>query len=214
MTETNAVHTVFGGDDYIKYPKSAGAGLPVNEVRIVDPETRRPLPARSVGVIEARGMNIMKGYLNDTNATSKAINAEGWLDTGDVGWMDEQDLLYISDRAKDIIIRGGENISSEEVENAVFRDDRISECAAVPVPDDILGELVAVAVSLNPGAKATPEDIIETVRPRVRAHARPVFVYVSDEPLPRNANGKLIKTEIKKTVQALFAQKKRRESKL
>ncbi|BEI93520.1 uncharacterized protein CcaverHIS019_0511480 [Cutaneotrichosporon cavernicola] len=214
MTETNAVHSVFGGEDYVTYPKSAGAGLPVNELRIVDPETRRPLPTRSVGVIEARGMNIMKGYLNDSEATAKAINSEGWLDTGDVGWMDENELLYISDRAKDIIIRGGENISSEEVENAVFRDDRISECAAVPVPDDILGELVAIAVSLNPGAKATPEDVQATVHSRVRSPARPVFVYVSDEPLPRNANGKLIKTEIKKAVQALYAQKKRRESKL
>ncbi|KLT43707.1 acetyl-CoA synthetase-like protein [Cutaneotrichosporon oleaginosum] len=214
MTETNATHTVFGGDDYVNFPKSAGAALPVNEVRIVDPETRRPLPVRSVGVIEARGMNIMKGYMNNDEATRKTINAEGWLDTGDVGWMDEQGLLYISDRAKDIIIRGGENISSEEVENAVFRDDRIAECAAVPVPDDILGELVAIAVSLSPGAKATPDDIMETARPRLRSHARPAFVYIADAPLPRNANGKLIKTEIKKTVQALYAQKKRREAKL
>ncbi|GMK59753.1 hypothetical protein CspeluHIS016_0803590 [Cutaneotrichosporon spelunceum] len=214
MTETNAVHTVFGGEDYLNHPKSAGAALPVTAIRIVDPDTRAVLPARSVGVIEANGMTIMKGYMNDHAATAKAINAEGWLDTGDVGWIDENGFLYISDRAKDIIIRGGENISSEEVENAVYRDDRVAECAAVAVPDDILGELVAIAVSLNPGAKATPEHIMEVAHSRLRSPARPVFVYLADGPLPRNANGKLIKTEIKKTMQGLYARKKGREAKL
>lgn len=216
MTETNAVHTVVAGDDYISHPKSAGPGLPINETRIVDPETRRPVPSGTVGIIEARGANLMKCYLNDSAATAKTFNAEGWLDTGDAGWMDADGFLYVSDRVKDIIIRGGENISSEEVENAIYKDDRVAEAAAVPVPDDILGELVAVAVSLNPGKKASAQEIIDTVRPRVRAHARPAFVYVASEPLPRNANGKLIKTEIKKIVQKLYAEAKgkKREAKL
>jgi len=87
----------------------------------------------------------------------------------------------LTDLVKDIIIRGGENISSEEVENAIYLDDRIAEAAAVPVPDDLLGELVAVAVSLRPGAKATPEQIIATAHNRLRSHARPAFVWVSDD---------------------------------
>jgi acyl-CoA synthetase (AMP-forming)/AMP-acid ligase II len=108
-------------------------------------------------------------------------------------------FLYIRDRAKDVIIRGGENIASAEVENEVFKDDRIAECAAVAVPDDRLGELVGIAVSLAPGRKATPESVLATAHPRLRHPARPVVCVVLDA-LPRNANGKMVKSDIKKIV--------------
>lgn len=119
-------------------------------------------------------------------------------------------MLHLSDRIKDIVIRGGENISSEEVENAIFLDDRVGEAACVPVPHPVLGEEVAVAVSLKPGHSATAEEIRQLAHGRLRSHARPVFVVVYDELLPRNYNGKIIKTEVKKTVQELY--KKHKES--
>jgi acyl-CoA synthetase (AMP-forming)/AMP-acid ligase II len=112
---------------------------------------------------------------------------------------------------KDIIIRGGENIPSTEVENAVFTDSRIAEAAAVPVPDDVLGELVAVAVSLAPGAKATGDELVALISPKLRQPARPVFIWVSDTPLDRNANGKIVKKDIKAKVHAAY---KRRQGKL
>lgn len=119
--------------------------------------------------------------LTQTEATAETIDKDGWVSTGDAGYVDEDGALYIADRIKDIIIRGGENISSEEVENALYLDDRIAEAASVPVPDDYLGELVALAVSLAPGKTATPESIIAAAESRLRKDARPVFVYVSDE---------------------------------
>jgi acyl-CoA synthetase (AMP-forming)/AMP-acid ligase II len=166
MTETNAPHTANVGDDYVAKPKSCGPALPVAEIRIACPDTKRILGVGERGLIQTRGMNMMKGYLNDKAANEKAYDADGWFDTGDAGYLDDEGFLFIADRFKDIIIRGGENISSEEVENAIYLDDRVGEAAAVPVPDDLLGELVAVAVSLRPGAKATAEQIIAAAHSR------------------------------------------------
>lgn len=208
MTETNASHTVFGGEDYVRNPAGAGFAHPVTEVKIVDMETKKPLPDGQTGLILARGMTLMKEYYNDPEATKKSFDKDGWFDTGDAGYL-KDDILYVADRIKDIIIRGGENISSEEVENAVYLDDRVGEAAAVAVPHDILGEEVAVAVSLRPGAPpTTAEEIKRAAHNRLRSHARPVFVVVYDDLLPRNHNGKIIKTEIKKTVQELYAKHK------
>lgn len=137
--------------------------------------------------------------LTRAEATREVLDKDGWLDTGDAGFVDEEGFLFIADRSeshsprgkemflfanipvKDIIIRGGENIASEEVENAVYQDNRVAEVASVPVPHDMLGELVAVAVSLAPGAKTTPEEIMNAAAPRLRRDARPVFVWISDE---------------------------------
>lgn len=214
MTETNAPHTAIAGEDFVERPKSCGYPLPVAEVRIVDPDTRAVLKPYERGMIQARGMTMMKGYLNDAAANAKSFDKDGWFETGDAGYLDNDGFLFISDRFKDIVIRGGENISSEEVENAIYQDDRIAEAACVAVPDDLLGELVALAVSLRPGAKATPEEIMKMAAGRLRSHARPAFVWVSEELLPRNANGKLIKTEIKKTVRELYAKRPQQGARL
>lgn len=214
MTETNAPHTAIAGEDFVERPKSCGYPLPVAEVRIVDPETRKVLKPYERGMIQARGMTMMKGYLNDPAANAKSFDKDGWFETGDAGYLDSEGFAYVSDRFKDMVIVGAENISSEEVENAVYKDDRIAEAACVPVPDDLRGERVALAVSLRPGAKATAEDIIQAVNPRLRSPARPAFVWVSEELLPRNANGKPIKTEIKKIVADLYAKQPKQTAKL
>jgi acyl-CoA synthetase (AMP-forming)/AMP-acid ligase II len=204
MTETNALTTAIVGDDYVQRPKAAGWPMPFVDLKIVDPETRKELPRNEVGLILSRGPNNMTCYYNNEKATRETL-VDGYVDTGDAGYIDDEGILYIADRIKDIIIRGGENIASEEVENAVYTDDRIAEAAAVPVPDDMLGELVAVAVTLRKGCTATPQQIQAHVHDKVRPHARPAFVWISDELLPRNVNGKLVKTDIKKIVGELYA---------
>jgi acyl-CoA synthetase (AMP-forming)/AMP-acid ligase II len=148
----------------------------------------------------------MKEYLGNPTATAKALTADQWLDTGDVGYVDDENFVFIADRAKvrlflelnwscpchklilvqDIIIRGGENIASAEVENAIARDGRIAEVAAVPVPCPRMGELVGVHVSLAPGLSSSDvssHSVIQQVKDRLRYAALPAIVVVSDEPL-------------------------------
>lgn len=168
-------------------------------MRIVDPETMQPVPPNTLGILQCAGPNIMKCYVDNPKATAEALTADGWLNTGDMGMICPEGFLYIRDRAKDVIIRGGENIASAEVENEVYKDDRIAECAAVAVPDERLGELVGVAVSLAPGATATPESILAQAHPRLRHPARPQIAVILPA-LPRNANGKIVKSDIKKIV--------------
>ncbi|BEJ13945.1 hypothetical protein CspHIS471_0311190 [Cutaneotrichosporon sp. HIS471] len=206
MTETNAPHCNVNGQDYLERPTSIGPVLPICQIKIIHPETRKELPQGEAGIILARGPNIMKGYLNNPQATAEVLQ-NGWMDTGDVGLIDPDGFVHLSDRHKDIIIRGGENIASLEVENAVAQDDRVAEVAAVSVPDDVLGELVGVAVSLAPGVEATEASIIHNVIPHLRYPARPVIALVLPDPLPRNANGKIVKADVRKLVRAAYAEK-------
>lgn len=183
MTETNATHTHHLHLDYHERPTSCGPCVPITELKIVDPKTRKVLGRNEAGIVHARGSNIMKCYVNNAKATAEAIDKDGWLDTGDMGLVDDDGFLHLQDRAKDIIIRGGENIASAEVENALAQDDRLAEVAAVPVPCPIMGERVGAGVSLAPGATATEKEVIEAVQARLRHPARPVIVVVFPEPL-------------------------------
>ncbi|TXT07380.1 hypothetical protein VHUM_03100 [Vanrija humicola] len=208
MTETNAIHCLHAGPDYVGRPTSCGPPMPTTLLRIVDPETRKDLPRGTAGLVLAKGPNIMIEYYGNPKATAEVLDKDGWLDTGDGGYIDDEGWLFITDRIKDIIIRGGENIPSTEVENAVFADSRVGEAAAVPIPDDALGEVVGVAVSLRPGAKATGDELIALTSPKLRFQARPVFIWVSDTVLDRNANGKLVKKDIKAKVLAAYKRSK------
>ncbi|EKD01644.1 hypothetical protein A1Q2_04015 [Trichosporon asahii var. asahii CBS 8904] len=173
-----AMHVGFCGPDYVSKPEAVGPPMPINEIRIVDPETRAVLPTRGFGIIEARGSNMMKGYYNNPKANIETINEDGWLDTGDMGFIDEDGDLWIP---KDMIIRGGENIASAEVEYVVSQDERMACVAAVAVPDDVLGELVGIAVELAPGQVVSPQEIIDFADARLRYPARPVICVVFDE---------------------------------
>ncbi|KAL1411738.1 hypothetical protein Q8F55_002704 [Vanrija albida] len=203
MTETNGIITCLSGADYIANPKSVGVPFPLTQVRIVHPETHAELPPNTVGLILVRGSNVMKGYLGDAEATAKALR-DGWFDTGDLGSMTAEGWLSIGDRQKDMIIRGGENIASAEVEHALCEDQRVEHAAAVPVPDDVLGELVGVAVTLAPGATATPSDILAAAQPRLRHAARPAVVVILPT-LPRNASGKVVKTDVRQVIGRVWA---------
>jgi acyl-CoA synthetase (AMP-forming)/AMP-acid ligase II len=195
MTETSAFHTGFNGKEYLDKPHGAGQALPVTEIRVVDPNTRKELPAGEVGLLLCRGQNLMKCYVNNpseqmylytslhSEATAETIDADGWLDTGDLAFIDDFGDLHMSDRVKDIIIRGGENIPSAEVERAVLADGRVAEAAAISVPCDVMGERVGVAVSLAPGIKredASAISIAQQAWPQLRYCARPDIVVVLD----------------------------------
>ena len=138
----------------------------------------------------------MKGYYKQEDATSAAI-IDGWLHTGDVGKLDEGGYLYITGRKKDLIIRGGENISPGEIENVLEEHPAIEEAAVIGVPDVEWGEVVKAIVVLKPGATITPEEITQYAKSRLASFKAPQYVAVVDE-LPRNVMGKVLKTDLRK----------------
>ncbi|WVQ96199.1 hypothetical protein IAU59_003302 [Kwoniella sp. CBS 9459] len=151
LTETNAYVCSVAGADYLDRPDSTGPPVPICDLKIVDPETRKPLPQGETGLLLIKGPQVMKCYFGDQAATRKVIDDEGWLDSGDIGYLGKDGFLFIKDRLKDIIIRGGENITSSEVENALYALPYVSEAAALPLPHPRLGEVVGAVISLRPG---------------------------------------------------------------
>ncbi|BEJ10624.1 hypothetical protein CspHIS471_0100460 [Cutaneotrichosporon sp. HIS471] len=207
LTETNGLHNALTGRDYLENPESCGPVIPICEVKIIDPDTGAECATDEMGIIWGRGSNVMTCYYNDPEATRKAMTPDGWFNTGDMGSVDAAGYLYVRDRAKDIIIRGGENIASAEVENALARLPETSEVAAVAVPDPVLGELVGCALSLAPGKFLTPQMVLDRVAPMLRYAAQPVFCHIYEGDLPRNANGKIKKDVVKKTCAELWVKK-------
>jgi len=149
-----------------------------------------------VGELWVRGAQVIKGYLNRPDATAEAIT-DGWLHTGDIARVDEDGFLFIVDRKKDMVLRGGENIYCAEVEAAVYRHPAVAECSAFGVADARLGEEVALAVVPRADASLTPEALRKHLEPIMARHKIPRYIWVLSEPLPRNASGKFLKRELK-----------------
>ncbi|MEA3014946.1 MAG: steroid-24-oyl-CoA synthetase [Sphingomonadales bacterium] len=196
MTETMATVTAHIGEDYVNRPESAGPPVPVADLRIVAADGVTALPAGEVGELWARGPQIVKGYWNNPHATAETF-VDGWVRTGDLARLDDEGFLTIVDRAKDMIIRGGENIYSIEVENVLYEHPDVIDAALVGIPHHTLGEEPAAVVQLAPGASATEEALKAWVRERLAIFKTPVRVLFLDEPLPRNANGKILKKDLK-----------------
>lgn len=196
MTETTATVTSHVGEDYLNRPDSAGPPVPISDLRIMSPDGRRELPVGEVGELWARGPQIVKGYWNNPEATA-ATFVDGWVRTGDLARLDEEGFLYIVDRARDMIIRGGENIYSIEVENVLFDHPAVTDAALIGLPHRTLGEEPAAVVHLAPGASATEEELKAWVRERLAVFKTPVRIAFLPQPLPRNANGKILKAELK-----------------
>jgi steroid-24-oyl-CoA synthetase len=196
MTETSATFTHFTGKDYQNRPDSCGLCPPVGELKVVGADGRT-LPPGEVGELWARGPNVVRGYLNKPEATAKTF-VDGWVVTGDMARLDEEGFCYIVDRAKDMIIRGGENIYCSEVEAVLFQHPAVMDAALVPSPHKILGEEPAAVVTLTPGSQASEDELRAWVGARMAAFNTPVKVIFWPEPLPRNPNGKILKTELKK----------------
>jgi long-chain acyl-CoA synthetase len=198
MTETTATFTSHLGRDYENRPDSAGPAAPVGEMQIRDPaDGVTVLPSGALGELWVKGPQVVKGYWNKPEATAETF-VDGWLRTGDLARIDEEGFLFIVDRAKDMLIRGGENIYCVEVENVLYDHPAVMDAAIVGIPHKTLGEEPAAVVTLKPGAAATERELRDFVRQRLAAFKVPVKVVFWPEMLPRNANGKIVKTELKK----------------
>jgi long-chain acyl-CoA synthetase len=196
MTETNAYGPGNSGDDYLRKPTSSGRAVPVMEVRVVD-DDGRPVPTGEVGEICFRGPNLIRGYWNKPEATAEVIDADGWLRSGDLGRLDDEGFIYVEDRAKDMVLRAGENIYCAEVEGAVYEFPGVAEAAVYGVPHHRLGEEVALAVVPSPGVDLNVDDLLAHLRRHLAAFKVPTIVDVRDERLPRNASGKILKKDLR-----------------
>ena len=199
MTENCGLCTYLPAEDHdpAGNERMRGAGKPQVgvEIKVVDGEGNT-LPPRQVGEICARSLSVMAGYWKREDATAKTIDGDGWLHTGDAGYVDEDGYLYIYDRVKDMIVSGGENIYPAEIESALFGHPDIADVAVIGVPDDKWGEAVKAVVVAKPDARATAEDIIAFARTRIAGYKVPRSVDFVDY-LPRNASGKLLKRELR-----------------
>ena len=196
MTETMATVTSHSSEDYLNRPTSAGPPVPVAELKIMNEDGTVELSTGDVGELWARGPMVVKGYWNNPQATAETF-IDGWVRTGDLARLDDEGFCFIVDRAKDMVIRGGENIYSSEVENVLYDHPAVTDAAIVGIPHRSLGEEPAAVVHLAPGATATEAELQSWVRERLAAFKVPVRIIFCEDTLPRNANGKILKTKLK-----------------
>ena len=196
MTETMATVTGHAAEDYLNRPTSAGPPVAVADLKIMDEAGETELPLGEVGELWARGPMVVKGYWNKPEATA-ATFIDGWVRTGDLACVDEEGFVYIVDRAKDMIIRGGENIYSSEVENVLYAHPAVTDCALIGIPHRTLGEEPAAVVHLAPGTTATEAELQAWVKQHLAIFKTPVAIRFVTETLPRNANGKILKKDLK-----------------
>ncbi|WP_298253332.1 fatty acid--CoA ligase [Bradyrhizobium sp.] len=198
MTETTGTIVALPPEDHVEgleRMRSAGKALPGVELAILDVDGKQ-LPPGEVGEIATRSGSNMVGYWNLPEATAKTIGRDGWLRTGDAGYMDKDGYLYVQDRIKDMIISGGENIYPAEVESAVCDHPDVAEAAVIGVPDDTWGETVKAIVVLKPGKQTSASDIINFTRTHIAAFKTPKTVDFIDA-LPRNASGKILRRHLR-----------------
>ncbi|NDD17843.1 MAG: long-chain fatty acid--CoA ligase, partial [Acidimicrobiia bacterium] len=198
MTETNAFGPGNRGADYVARPTSTGRAVLPMRVEIRDAE-RRPLPAGQTGDIWMSGPMLIRGYWNKPEATAATI-VDGWLLSGDIGRMDDEGFLYIEDRAKDMILRAGENVYGAEVEHVIYEHPAIHEAAVFGVPHERLGEEVAVAIYPKAGHTISAAELWKFLDGKMAAFKVPAHVVILSEPLPRNAAGKFLKRELRERV--------------
>jgi long-chain acyl-CoA synthetase len=195
MTETSATFTSHSGEDYEHRPWSCGVPNPTGEVRVIDRDGHA-LPPGQVGELCAKGPQVARGYWNKPDATAQTFQ-DGWVRTGDLASIDAEGFVMISDRAKDMLIRGGENIYCIEVENVLYEHPAVMDAALIGRPHRTLGEEPVAVVALAPGAQASEAELRDFVRGRLAAFKVPVAVHFWPEMLPRNPSGKILKTELK-----------------
>jgi long-chain acyl-CoA synthetase len=198
MTETNAYGPQNGGDDYLTHPTSTGRATPILQVEVRD-ERGGALASGEAGEIWFKGPNLIRGYWNKPEETSEVI-VDGWLRSGDIGRIDAEGFVYVEDRAKDMVLRAGENVYCAEVEATLYEHPDVHEVAVFGVPHERLGEEVAAAVMPRAGAHLTVGELQDHVRARLAPFKVPTRVLILDEPLPRNAAGKIMKRELRDDV--------------
>ena len=198
LTETHGIVTANSGSLYVAKPSSCGRVVPTLEAKLVD-ENDNEVPPGQPGELCVRGAIVIKGYLNRPEATADAIR-DGWFHTGDVATIDEDGFVFIVDRIKDMVLRGGENVYCSEVEAAIYELDGVAEAAVFGVPDDRLGEIVGAAIVLSPGASMTEEQLVAALGEHLAKFKIPERVWFLNDSLPRNANGKFVKRDLKESL--------------
>jgi long-chain acyl-CoA synthetase len=196
LTETASVATAHGGDDYFAHPGSVGKAAPTVELRIADDAGNEQAPGER-GEIWIKGPTVMnRGYWNRPDANAASFT-DGWFHTGDIGYLDADGFLYLVDRAKDMIIRAGENVYCVEVENVLFDHPDVIDAAVVGVPHKTLGEEVKAVVQLRAGATTDAEELRAFCRKHLADFKVPEYVEIRNEPLPRNPAGKVLKNALR-----------------
>jgi long-chain acyl-CoA synthetase len=204
LTETSSVATVISAADAIAKPTSVGPPVPVVEIRIADP-AGAGLPQGATGEILIRGPIVMPGYWGKPEATAETIR-DGWLHTGDIGHLDEDGYLYVTDRAKDMIIRGGENVYCVEIEQRLVEHPAIADAAVIGVPHPELGEEVKAVVQVAPGESISEDEVRQWAAETLANFKVPAYVDLTDEKLPRNASGKLLKNVLRGQGEVSFSE--------
>jgi len=187
-------HVLEGTEDQMERLKSAGIPRTDVEIKVFDANGNE-VPGGTIGGVVVRGDVVMAGYWKDPEATRETLR-HGWLHTGDLGKIDERGYIYLSDRTKDMVISGGENIYTREVEDVILRHPAIHEVAVFGVPDDKWGEAIRAVVSLKPGMKASGQEIIDFCKQNLASYKKPKFVEFIDE-IPKNIYGKILKRELR-----------------
>lgn len=200
LTETNGPSNAATGEAFAWKPRGNGPTSPIFDVRIVD-EAGNSLPQGERGEVWLRGITLMQGYWNKPEATREVLQ-DGWLRSGDIGYFDADGFLFIVDRIKDIVNRGGEKIASAEIESVLLQHPAIAEAAAYGVPDATYGEALAVAVHLRPGMRLSADDIRRHVAAHLAAYKIPGHVVIHDTALPRNVVGKVLKRQLRSDFEA------------
>ena len=196
MTETCGIITSISADHFVDKPASCGPAMPAFESKVVNPDNGVEVPLGEAGELWVRGGHVIRGYLNREDATAETI-VDGWLRTGDMAKKDEDDFIFIVDRIKDMVLRGGENIYCAEVESAIFDHEDVAECTVFGVADDRLGEEVGVALLLKPGATTTADELRGHCAGKLAKFKIPRYFWFMNEALPRNASGKFLKRELR-----------------
>jgi len=197
LTETHGIVTANSARFFLLKPASCGPVVPCLDAKLVDDEGHElPAGPDTVGQLCVRGANVIKGYLNRPDATAESI-VDGWFNTGDIARIDADGFVFIVDRAKDMVLRGGENVYCSEVESAIYEHDAVAEAAVFGVPDERLGEDVGAVIVLRAGAKLDADALRTFLDGRIAKHKIPSSIWFRETQLPRNANGKFLKRELR-----------------
>ncbi|MBT4521847.1 MAG: acyl--CoA ligase [Halieaceae bacterium] len=194
MTETCGIIAAVAAEFFVDKPASVGRVMPSFEVRCVDSDGNS-LGVGQRGELWLRGAPVIKGYLNQPEAI-----VDGWLKTGDIGYIDEEGFVFLVDRLKEMVLRGGENVYCAEVENAIFSLPVVTECVVFAVPDERLGEEVGAAIYLKEEGSVEAAVIRDHCRAALAAYKVPRYIWFVREPLPRNANGKFVKRKVQESL--------------
>ena len=204
LTESSSVATVNSGAEFLERPESVGRATPIVDLRIALADGSAAPPGE-LGEVWIKGPLIMPGYWGKPDETAKVLS-DGWLHSGDIGYLDEEGFLYITDRAKDMIIRGGENVYCVEIENRLVEHPAVAEAAVIGVPHQTLGEEVKAVVRVEPGMTLTEDDVRAWVAEALADFKVPAYVELTRELLPRNASGKLLKNVLRGTGEVSFVE--------